>query len=265
MRNKCFRKKIICFLLLIWIGFTLDKVWAITRFSQFSLEKKIPIEFSLEDFWLVEKGEKVIADISLNWITVVFNFSPPSENNFSGESTGTYEFFIAEKAQELINRYPDLINYLYDKNLAEDACFFNLRAGMTLPQLKQLIIDLNQEEVIYFVHPALILNNKTYAFFNVLRIQWKSSVDLIRRNRILEQTHVTFDELENIYRVDLFEIPFFTALHLLEEDVNVIEATPYLVEIRPSITASLKLTMNGANIGEPIPFALILRFSDRVN
>jgi len=265
MKDKYFSKKIIFFILALWFCFPNNECWAITRFSQFTLEKKIPVDFSLEEFWFMEKGEKVIADISLNWITVVFNPALPSGNTFINEPREPSEVFISEKARDLINRYPDLVDYLHDKNLAEDACFFSLKAGMTITQLKQLITDLNQEEVIYFVHPALIFNNRTYAFFNLLNIKWKSSSDLTRRDRILQQACITFDESENIYRVNLFEIPFFTALHLLEEDISVLEATPYLVEIKPSIEVNLNLPINGANIGEPIPFIITINFSDRVS
>jgi hypothetical protein len=42
-------------------------------------------------------------------------------------------------------------------------------------------------------------------------------------------------------------------------------ATPYLVEIKPSISASLSLLMSGGNIGNSIPFKLTITFSDRVS
>jgi hypothetical protein len=44
----------------------------------------------------------------------------------------------------------------------------------------------------------------------------------------------------------------------------VLRATPYLVEIKPSISANMSLFMSGGNIGNSIPFTLTITFSDRV-
>ena len=69
----------------------------------------------------------------------------------------------------------------------------------------------------------------------------------------------------NHYVVDVTAIPFFRALNLLAEDVKVLRVTPYLVEIKPSISATLSLFMSGGNIGDSIPFTLTIAFSDRVS
>ena len=63
----------------------------------------------------------------------------------------------------------------------------------------------------------------------------------------------------------MLAIPFFTALNLLAEDIRVLRATPYLVEIKPSLRAQLSFFMNGGNIGDSVPFTLTITFSDRVS
>ena len=201
----------------------------------------------------------------MKWLTVVFDPRYTNVNLNTNETGGTYESFIQEKAKALISSYSSLIDFLYDKNLAEDACFFRLREGMTAAELKQLIIQLNQDEAVNYTHPTIILNDKIYAFFNALQIKWKAGADTARKDRLLQQACVVFDKPENLYRVNVLETPFFTALHLLGEDITVLEATPYLMEIKPAIRVSLALAMNGAHIGDSIPFTFTIVFSDRIS
>jgi hypothetical protein len=73
------------------------------------------------------------------------------------------------------------------------------------------------------------------------------------------------DKKDNRYIVDVTAIPFFRALNLLAEDIRVLRATPYLVEIKPSVSTKLSLFMSGGNIGDSVPFTLTITFSDRVS
>ena len=91
------------------------------------------------------------------WLTVVFD---SRYANAANGFEGTYETFIPEKAKALIKSRSTLIDYLYDANIAEDACFFRLRDGLKRDELKELINQLNQEEAVLYTHPAIILNNK---------------------------------------------------------------------------------------------------------
>ena len=154
---------------------------------------------------------------------------------------------------------------MYDPNLAEDACFFRLRDGLKLEDILQLINQLNLDNAVAYVHPALVMNQKTYAYFNVFQLEWKTGIDESQREALLSAAHVVFDEKENRYTVDVTAIPFFKALNLLAEDIRVRRATPYLVEIKPSISTTLSPLMSGGNIGDSIPFTLTIIFSDRVS
>ena len=207
--------------------------------------------FSFDSVWFYRDGTRVIPEISKRWLTVVFD---------SHDSN-----FFQEKAKAVINSHDRLIDYLYDRNLAEDACFFRMRDGLKLEDVSQLINQLNQDEAVKYVHPTLVLSNKTFAFFNVFQMEWKTGIDKAQRDALLSAIHVAFDEKGNRYAVDVTAIPFFKALDLLAEDIRVLRVTPYLVEIKSSISTNLSFSMSGGNIGDSIPFTLTITFSDRVS
>ena len=265
MKNDYIKQFFLLLIFTAFIGLSYTQAHAVTQFGQFTPEKKLPAEFRFDDIWFDSGGTKIIPDISMKWLTVVFDPRYTNVNLDNNETGGTFESFIQEKAKTLISSYSSLIDFLYDKNLAEDACFFRLREGMTAAELTQLIIQLNQDEAVNYTHPTIILNDKIYAFFNALQIKWKAGADTARKDRLLQQAYVVFDKPENLYRVNVLETPFFTALHLLGEDIGVLEATPYLVEIKPAIRVSLALAMNGAHIGDNIPFTFTIVFSDRIS
>jgi hypothetical protein len=237
--------------------------FAVTRFSSSGGEKtSAAAAFSFDSIWFYRDGTKVIPEISLRWLTVVFD---PRYNTGGNDLETTYDSFIQEKAKALLSVNDRLVDFLYDQNLAEDACFITLREGLTREDIAALIQQLNQDEAVAYVHPAVVLDNKTYAFFNVLQLEWKTGTDRTQRDALLKEAHVVFDEKESTYAVDVLAMPYFTALNLLAEDIRVLRAAPYFVEIKPSLRAQLSFFMNGANIGDSIPFSLAITFSDRVN
>jgi hypothetical protein len=237
--------------------------FAVTRFSSAGGEKtSAAAAFSFDSIWFYRDGTKVIPEISLRWLTVVFD---PRYNTGGNDLETTYDSFIQEKAKALLSANDRLVDFLYDQNLAEDACFFMLRAGLTREDMVALIKQLNQDEAVAYVHPAVVLDNKTYAFFNVLQLEWKTGTDKTQRDSLLKEAHVVFDEKESTYAVDVLAMPYFTALNLLAEDIRVLRAAPYFAEIKPSLRAHVSFFMSGANIGDSIPFSLAITFSDRVN
>ncbi len=213
--------------------------------------KKIASPFSFDSVWFYRDGTRIIPEIGKRWLTVVFDSHDAD--------------FIQEKTKAIISSHNQLIDYLYDRNLAEDACFIRMRDGLKPEDMSQLITQLNQDEAVKYVHPTLVLNNKTFAFFNVFQMEWKTGIDKAQRDALLSAAHVLFDEKGNRYAVDVTAIPYFKALDLLAEDIRVFRVTPYLVEIKPSISTWLSLYMTGGNIGDSIPFKLTITFSDRVS
>ena len=235
--------------------------FAVSRFSSATGEKKTAAAFSFDSIWFYRDGTKVIPEISLRWLTVVFDSRYNTSNN---DFETTYDSFIQEKARAFLGANDRLLDFFYDRTIAEDACFFMLREGLKREDIMQLITQLNQDEAVAYVHPTIVLDNKTYAFFNVLQLEWKTGADKAQRDALLSEAHVVFDEKENTYVVDVLAMPYFRALNLLTEDIRVLKVTPYFAEIKPSLRAQLSFFMNGANIGDSIPFNLTIIFSDRV-
>ena len=261
MKHAAGKKYLITLLLALAVAAVPARAAAMTRFSANTAEKKTPAPLVFDDIWFYENGGKIIPEISMTWLTVVFD----SRYAAAGGFENTYETFVPEKAKALIKGNSALIDYFYDANLAEDACFFRLRKGLKQGELLQLINRLNQDEAVLYTHPAITIKDKTWAFFNIFQLEWKAGADRARRASLLKQANAVYDEKENLYRVNVLEIPFFKALDLLAEDISVLRARPYLIEIKPSIRVQLALAMNGGRIGDTVPFTFSIEHSDRVS
>jgi len=224
--------------------------------------------FSFDSVWFYRDGTRVVPEISSRWLTVVFE-----PRNLSGTDDFTSEgdagaAFILKKAKALIKSHNLLTDYLYDPNIAEDACFFRIRDGLKPEDAKRLISQLDRDGTVKYVHPTLVIDTKTFAFFNAFELEWKTGTPQVERESLLKASHAVPDEeagKENRYLVDVAVIPFFKAVNLLSQDIRVLRAAPYLVEIKPSIRARMSLFMSGGNIGDSIPFTLTIIYSDRVS
>jgi hypothetical protein len=224
--------------------------------------------FSFDSVWFYRDGTRVVPEIGRRWLTVVFDARYLSTADDVESTSDTSEGFIRKKARAIIKSHDRLVDYLYDPNIAEDACFFRMRDGLKLEDASQLINQLSRDGTVSYVHPTLLLDNKTFAFFNAFELEWKTGTTQEERKSLLSASHAVLDEKaekENRYLVDVAALPFFKALNLLAEDIRVLRVTPYLVEIKPSIRARLSLFMNGGNIGDSVPFTLTIIFSDRVS
>ena len=220
-----------------------------------ALARAVP--FSFDSVWFYRDGTRIVPEISKRCLTVVFDQRYISDASDFASTSDTSDGFIQKKAASMVKSHDRLSDYLYDPNIAEDACFFRMRDGLNLEDVKKLINQLSQDGTVRYVHPTLILNSKTFAFFNVFEMEWKTGTPKAERGSLLAASHAVLDEKdekEKRYTVDVTSIPFFRALNLLAEDVRVLRATPYLVEVKPSISTKLSLFMSGGNIGDSIPF-----------
>ncbi|HEX9024719.1 MAG TPA: hypothetical protein VF799_12865, partial [Geobacteraceae bacterium] len=224
--------------------------------------------FSFDSVWFYRDGAKVVPEISRRWLTVVFEAryaAPTDEFAAGGESSDS---FIRKKAASMVKSHDRLSDFLYDPNIAADASFFKMRDGLKLEDVKQLMEQLSRDGTVRYVHPTLLLDNKTFAFFNSLQLEWKTGIAKAQREQLLGAAHAVLDEKdakERRYTVDVRAIPFFRALNLLAEDVRVLRVAPNLVEVKPSISSRFSLFMSGGNIGDSVPFTLTIAFSDRVS
>jgi len=224
--------------------------------------------FSFDSVWFYRDGTKVVPEISKRWLTVVFDSRYVAKADEFASTSDTADGFIKKKGRSIVKSHDRLVEYLYDPNIAEDACFFRIRDGLKLEDVKKLIDQLSQDGTVKYVHPTLVMDNKTFAFFNRLEMEWKTGIAKAQRQPLLSASHAKLDEKdekEKRYTVDVTAIPFFRALNLLAEDVRVLRVTPYMVEVKPSISTRLSFFMSGGNIGDSVPFNLTIAFSDRVS
>lgn len=224
--------------------------------------------FSFNTIWFYREGTKVVPAISKRWLTVVFHKRYLSTSDGLEATSDTEQGFIRKKARAIMKSNNRVIDYFYDPNLAEDACFFRMRNGLKPEDIIRLINQLSQDGTVRYVHPTLVLDNKTLAYFDAFEMEWKTGTSKEERESLLSAAHVVpaeNNEKENRYLVDIKAIPFFKAINLLAEDIRVLRVTPYLVEVKPSIVARLSLFMSGGNVGDSIPFTLTITFSDRVS
>ena len=178
--------------------------------------------FSFDSVWFYRDGTRVIPEISKRWLTVVFD---PRDNSTANdfESTSTPMTVLSrEKAKAIINSHDRLIEYLYDPNLAEDACFFRMRDGLKLEDISHLINQLSQDEPSNTSTRLWSLTIKPSHFS--MYLSWNGKQELTRHSgsrcsaRPMWQSMKTIKE--NRYAVDVTAIPFFRALNLLAEDIK---------------------------------------------
>ena len=224
-----------------------------------------PATIDFDDIWLYDEDRsKVIPDISLAWVAAAFNEDAldPSPPAFDSDVDPGGRF--VQRAKEAVGKYDAILDVFYDPNLAEDACFFALRDGLTESGVRDLIGSLNREEWVAYTHPALIVRGKTVAYFDAFQMEWKTGVEEASKQGLTEQAHVRYEPGEKIYRVNVLEMPFFKAINLLAEDIRVAKVVPTLVPLERSIRVDLSVPLQGSQIGDRIPFALRIEFSDRI-
>ncbi len=235
----------------------------VSRFSSGSAEKRIPAPVNLDEIWFYgDQGKKIVPDVGLQWLSVLFRAEPGDESAAVPGPLGHQQ--LEEKSRQLVQGRPELEEPFCDTNLLEEGCFFRLVKGMEEARLASLIRELAALPEVDYVHPTLDLDGKTYAFFNAIDLKWKTGVDTETMGRLLLQAHAQPETGEAVYRVDLFETTLFRAVNLLAEDIHVARALPVLVEIRPSVRATLSLDVNGGSLGDRIPFSYSIAFAETI-
>jgi len=218
-----------------------------------------------DDIWFYgEDRSRQIPDINPKWIAAAFDENALVPDPGSFEPEWDPKAVLLDRAREIVQQHEQIVDVYYDENLTGDGCFFNLRDGLGRGAIKDLIRMLQTRESIAYVHPALILRGKTVAYFNAFQMNWKTSVDDASRKALMEQAHVSVEPPGEIYRVDVLAVPFFRAINLLAEDIRVLDVTPTFVPLAPTIRVGLSVPLEGCRIGDRIPFAFRVDFSDRV-
>jgi hypothetical protein len=238
---------------------------AISNFGVQRESDEAPGAIDLDDIWFYEEDRsRQIPNINLKWIAAAFDESTLAPDPGSFEPEWDPKAVLQERAREIAQEHEQIVDVYYDENLAGDGCFFGLRDGLGEGAVKDLIRALQTTESIAYVHPTLTLQGKTVAYFNAFQMNWKTSVDDASRKALMEQAHVSAEPPGEIYRVDVLAISFFKAINLLAEDVRVLDVTPTFVTLAPTIRVGLSVPLEGCQIGDRIPFAFRVDFSDRI-
>lgn len=235
----------------------------VSRFSSGAAEKRVPAPVSLDEIWFYDgQGNKIVPEIGLEWLSVVFRAETAGEMEGIPSPLGLQQ--LEQKSRQLVRERPEFEEPFCDTNLLEEGCFFKLAKGMEEARVALLIQELAALPEVDYVHPTLEMDGKTYAFFNAVDLKWKTGVDTETMAKLLVQARALPEPGEDVYRVDLFETTLFRAVNLLAEDIHVARAIPVLVEIRPSIRAVVSLDLPGGSLGDKIPFSYTVTFSERI-
>ncbi|MEW6439682.1 MAG: hypothetical protein AB1640_01995 [bacterium] len=250
----------LCAVLALWLR--AEPSHAVSSFSAGTKEKKEPAALDLDQIWFYESdGRKVVPDLDPSWLSVVFRVEPPQVEGGGVEPLD--QRALEAKTRRLIERHGGFEDFVCDTNLVEEGCFLKLDRPLEDEQLLERVRELDLDEEVQYAHPALRLQERTYGFFNAIRIEWKTGVESSGMEALLGQAGVWLDG-EQVYRVDLFGLPLFKALNLLAEDIHVARASPVLVELKPSLRAALALGIHGAGIGDKIPFVFTVSFAENI-
>ena len=183
-------------------------------------DKALPASFELTDIWFYDQDMvRQIPALDPNWVVAVIE--PVPGLDASQSDPGADDGAWLHVAKTIVDRYDEIIDAFYDRNLADSACFLRLRDGLTDTRVMNVIADLNQNPWVRYAHPTLRIKDKTYAYLNHFKMEWKTGVAQERKRRLMHQVHVTPGRAENFYQVDVLNIPFFKAVNLLAEDIHI--------------------------------------------
>ena len=226
-------------------------------------EKTLPASFELTDIWFYDQDRvRQIPVLDPDWVVAVIE--PPSGSHVSQGDPAADDVALLQVAQAIVDGYDHIIDAFYDRNLASKACFLKLRDGSPDARVMKTIADLNQNPWVLYAHPMLRIKDKTYAYLNHFKMEWKTGVTREQKHRLMHQAHVTPVSGENLYQVDVLSIPYFKAINLLAEDIHIRWTSPRLIELTPSIRAELQPAMTGGRLGERIPFTFRIIRSDTI-
>ena len=237
----------------------------ISAVSRFGTDRTVTVPargLQLDDIWFYnEDMSRLVPRVDRQWLTVVF-YTDPRQRPSADIKELRQE--VLRKSRQIAERHHEITDVFYDADLAQDACFFKLGSGIGIPELRKLIRALNEEESVSYSLPALRIENRLYAFFNAFTMTWKTGADAETRSNLLKQAGVWFDAQEQVYRVDIHKRSVFEAANLLAEDIRVIIAQPFFVEIKPLIHAAVTPEMYGCTTGDKVTFSVDVTFSDQV-
>jgi hypothetical protein len=223
-----------------------------------------------DDVWFYDQdGARVVPDLDRDWLVVRFALDDAARAN-GGLALAGQSGAPPTVMQAFNERYQAYFShFLHDAAQALDTGVYRLRRDMPPEVVATLMTRLRQDEAVVGVYPAWRLGDTLQAPLDRVAVTWKKMTAYRERSRLLRaagaldpDTGAT-DERRTI-AIDPCRLAPWKAANLLAEDIHVLHAGPVLMEVMPPVGVRFSVALNGAMAGAPIPFALEIRFSERV-
>lgn len=216
----------------------------------------------LNDTWFYNrKMETIVPEIDPGWVTVVLGSDvqdpPPEGETLTGEGGVTT---AGDPAAAIRSRYDEVVDLLRDDTIHPHALFLKMRKDVSLNRTLDMIRQIRDIDGVRYAHPTLRIDGKTWAYFDLFDIQWKTGVSQTAQRELARRAGAFPDKDGAHWRIDGDRIGFFTGVNLLAEDIRTVFATPVLKEVRPAIRTTLDLAIHGGGIGDAILFSLTVVF-----
>lgn len=214
-----------------------------------------------EDVWFYgEKGQRIVPTIEHDWLVIRLAGGDSSQD--VSLSSPSFDTFNA--------RYDEYFShFLHDPARAPYMAAYRLRRDMPAEVFRTLMTLLRQDRQVMYVHPAWKIAGRLYAPLERIEILWKTAADVRQRRTLLKAAGAAAND--DVSGSETWKVSIspcrqsvWQSANLLADDILVERAHPLLMVLEPPVGVRFTVGMNGATPGSPIPFALEIRFGDRV-
>jgi hypothetical protein len=257
MRHIC--RQLGCLLVLIAFGFSSVAATPLCKqapATQRDHLRQIWQDNSNDLWFFTADGQKVIPRLSEEWLAVRFNAAQTTNSGMPEVIRQFNQRYDEATADVVYNpAQPDLAMYRFKPSHRRDALTAIL-AG--------------DDPNILYVLPAVIVDGKARILGERISIRWKSQLRSERRLELLRSIGATdytndLSGREEEIVVDPSRMPVWQAANRLAEDVQVVSATPELLNVDPPVTVHFQVDSLGTVAGAAMPFSLDISFNNTVN
>lgn len=200
-------------------------------------------------------GHQVVPKLSEEWLAVRFSA----------------EFATNSDMPAAIRQF----NQRYDEALA-DVVYSPAHSDLALYRFKPThrsgalsTILAGDDPTIRYVLPALIVDDETRILGERISVRWKSQLRNERRKQLLRSIgaidyDIDLSAHDEEIVIDPSRMAVWQAANRLAEDVQVVSATPELLDVSPPVTIQFQVDSRGTVAGAAMPFSLDIHFSDTV-
>lgn len=206
-------------------------------------------------------GGLVIPRVNYEWLVVHFREDAAVEDEPDAE--------LPPPISRLTTLFKEqIVDLVYDPVLDPLLCMYRLRnpdhSGLIAAEMARA----EGGRLVHHLRPAYMVGDSSFALLDAIEVRWKTQAGAREQAALLSKAGVIADEEAGDgprrVRTDPCRASTWATANLLHEDLQVVSAAPVLAKIVPPVRAVLRVGINGATVGAPVPFALEIFFSDRV-